>query len=146
MMNEFKKYYEEFAKLQAEYEANKGNKEVVSSLRGKYKALIEKVNARGTDYSQMYRAYSSMRDRGNEYLDLSDLSILGSPEDVISMLRDAGVAQFVFASGWSSSNETAWEITQQGCTLAGMVEINGNHKHFMSDEYEKIHGFLFNVN
>ncbi len=146
MMNEFKKYYEETKKLHEEYDANKGNEAALETLRKEYANVIKEINSRGTEYAQMFRAYSYMQDRGNEYLDLADLSILGNPEEVISLLRNAGVTQFVFASGWSSSNETAWEITQQGCTLAGMVEINGNHKHFMSDEYEKVHGFLFNVN
>ena len=45
-----------------------------------------------------------------------------------------------------SAYETAWLFQKAGCTLAGLIEINSQHKAFMSDEYEKTHGYLFKLN
>ena len=64
---------------------------------------------------------------------------------LIASFREYGVEAFTFSSGWSSATESAWAFLQNGCTLAGMVEINGKHKAFGSNEYEKRPAFLFRV-
>ena len=66
--------------------------------------------------------------------------------NMIKTLRALGFRKFTFSSSWSSAVETAWLFTKNGCLLEGMVEINSKHKDFETDEYEKIHAYLFNLN
>ena len=66
-------------------------------------------------------------------------------ETLIASFSEYGVEAFTFSSGWSSATGSAWAFLQNGCTLAGMAEINGPHKAFGSDEYEKRPAFLFRV-
>lgn len=63
-------------------------------------------------------------------------------ENALVKLEEA----FTFSSTWSSAVETAWLFQKAGCTLAGLIEINSQHKAIMSDEYEKAHGYLFKLN
>ena len=65
---------------------------------------------------------------------------------MIKTLRALGFRKFTFSSAWSSAVETAWLFIKNGCLLEGMVEIKSKHKDFETDEYEKIHAYLFNLN
>jgi hypothetical protein len=64
---------------------------------------------------------------------------------MIESLKALGIEKFTFSSTWSSSVEVAWLFTQNGCTLEGLVEINGKCKQTFSDDFEKAHGFLFSI-
>lgn len=66
-------------------------------------------------------------------------------EQIAEKGKAYGIEKFTFSSSWSSAVETAWLFTQNGCRLERIVEINGSHKAFMSDEYEKAHGYLFSI-
>ena len=65
--------------------------------------------------------------------------------ELVARMKDYGIEAFTFSSTWSSAVETAWLFQQAGCTLAGLVEINSQYKAFMSNEYEKVHGYLFKL-
>ena len=82
---------------------------------------------------------------GNEYIDLSELHEYRDAKELIDSFREYGVEAFTFSSGWSSATGSAWTFLQNGCTLTGMVEINGPHKALGSDTYEKRPAFLFRV-
>ena len=88
---------------------------------------------------------SEAQERGNAYIDLNDTIWDDQVPALIGNLREYGIEKFTFSSTWSSAVETAWLFTQNGCRLEGLVEINGRHKAFMSDEYEKAHGYLFSI-
>lgn len=146
MMKEIKIYYDAFAKLQADYEANKENKEMVEGLRAAHRIFAKEINDRGPRFSKMYRLYESMMKRGNEVVDLSDPHDFNDAAEIVAMFREFGVSEFVLSSGWSSANEAAWSFTQEGCTVAGMMEINSEHRDIWTDEFEKVHCFLFKIN
>ena len=63
---------------------------------------------------------------GNERIDISELHEYQDAATLIASFREYGVEAFTFSSGWSSAAESAWAFLQNGCALAGMVEISGN--------------------
>ena len=99
----------------------------------------------GKPFELLYSLYAAAMKVGNEYIDLSELHEYRDAKELIDSFREYGVEAFTFSSGWSSATESAWAFLQNGCALAGMVEINGQHKAFGSDEYEKRPAFLFRV-
>ena len=90
-------------------------------------------------------AFTASTKTGNEHLDISEVVWDKDVESLINCLRENGIERFTFSSTWSSAVETAWLFQKAGCTLSGLIEINSQHKAFMSDEYEKAHGYLFSI-
>ena len=99
----------------------------------------------GKPFELLYSLYAAAMKVGNERIDISELHEYQDAATLIASFREYGVEAFTFSSGWSSATESAWAFLQNGCTLASMVEINGPHKAFGSDEYEKRPAFLFRV-
>lgn len=93
----------------------------------------------------LWRAYETSMDCGNEYPDFDSPIKDGEIGELISSMRKQGFTAFTYSSTWSSAVETAWLFQKAGCRLEGLVEINSQHKAFMSDEYEKAHGYLFKL-
>lgn len=104
-----------------------------------------RIEAMGTTFSRLYDRYVSAQERGNAYIDWDDVIWDNHVEGFVASLRECGIERFVFSSGWSSAVETAWKLQQCGCKLEGLVEINGRSKSFDSDDYDKIHGYLFSL-
>ena len=147
MKNDFaREYAQEQENIRAYHEADARDDEAGrQAVRDAHKALMASIEAKGKDYAHLYELYEDAHDRGNELIDLSDVIWDDKVEALIASFREYGVKRFTFSSGWSSAVETAWLFTQQGCKLEGLVEINGRCKAFMSDDYEKKHGYLFSV-
>ena len=145
MNKRFEELYRRHQDLDERYEANKGNDQKVEKIREDYNALCDEINSEGEFFGWAYRLYESMKDRGNTYIDVDELNDDRKVAGLINAFRENGIQFFTFSSGWSSSVETAWELTKNGCTLCGMMEINSKHKGFMDDKYEKAHGYLFRV-
>ena len=145
--NNFAEEYAQETAIKAQYhEAEKaGNTEGQEAARNAYHELEEQIAGKGNPYARIYRLYSEAQERGNAYIDLNDTIWDDQVPALIGNLREYGIEKFTFSSTWSSAVETAWLFTQNGCRLEGLVEINGRHKAFMSDEYEKAHGFLFSI-
>lgn len=145
--NNFAEEYARETEIKAQYhEAEKaGNAEGQEAARMAYHELEEQIAAKGNPYARIYRLYSEAKERGNEYIDLNDTIWDEQVKPLIGSLREYGIEKFTFSSTWSSAVETAWLFTQNGCRLEGLVEINSRHKAFMSDEYEKAHGYLFSI-
>lgn len=143
--NNFAEEYAREAALKAQYhEAEKaGSTEGQEAARNTYHELEEQIGAKGDSYARIYQLYSEARERGNEYIDLNDTIWDKQVKPLIDSLREYGIEKFTFSSSWSSAVETAWLFTQNGCRLEGLVEINSRHRAFMSEEYEKAHGYLF---
>ena len=148
MKNDFaREYAQEQENIRAYHEAKDRNDEAgMQAVRDAHNALLESIKAKGQDYANLYDLYEDAHDRGNELIDLNDVVWDDKVEALIASFREYGIERFTFSSGWSSAVETAWLFTQQGCKLEGLVEINGRCKAFMSDDYEKKHGYLFSVN
>lgn len=116
----------------------------MDAARASYQDLLSEVREGGDDASSMMRFVSSMRERGNQYIDVD--SPHDDPEDVDRMFRAYGVTSFVLDSSWTSAIEYAWKMQELGWKLSGMVEVNSKTQKFMSDEYEKVHGLFFSLN
>ena len=145
--NIFAEEYAQEMAIKAQYhEAKKtGSKEGQEAARDAYHELEEQIAAKGNSYARIYRLYSEAQERGNEYIDLNDTIEDEQVKPLIGSLREYGIEKFIFSSTWSSAVETAWLFTQNGCRLEGLVEINSRYKAFMSEEYEKAHGYLFSI-
>ena len=131
--------------LDARYEEIKGNEEEAQKIRDEYAEWVERIQVQGEFFGWVYKMYESMMDRGNDYIDVDELTDERKASGLVKEFRENGVQFFTFSSGWSSSNEVAWELVKNGCQICGMVEINSKHKGFMDDKYEKAHGYLFRV-
>ena len=88
----------------------------------------------GKPFELLYSLYAAAMKVSNQYINISELHEYQDAATLIASFREYGVEAFTVSSGWSSATESAWAFLQNGCTLAGMVEINGPHKAFGSDE------------
>ena len=145
--NIFAETYAQAQELKAQYNAAKeaGNEAGVQAARDAYNALMEDIGAAGDNSIRIYRLYEEARDCGNEYIDFHEVIWDKDVAGMIAALRENGISHFTFSSGWSGAVDTAWLFTQNGCRLEGLVEINSQHKAFGSEEYEKLHGYLFSI-
>lgn len=148
MNNEFVRDYEAYEKIDKAYrEAEKaGNEDGMEKARKDYRAWNAGIEDKGQDYTKIFRLYKDARTVGNTYIDLHDAIWDKDVKGLIGTMRALGVDRFTFSSTWSSAVETAWLFQKEGCSLEGLVEINSQHQAFMSDEYEKAHGYLFRIN
>lgn len=115
------------------------------SLRVEYRTVKKALEEKGVVAMRIWREYEKALKNGNDRLDLSDCIWDKDVKDLSDCIRENGITEFTFSSGWSGAVDTAWLFQQNGCTLAGLVEINGAEKPF-SEEHEKLHAYLFKVN
>ena len=145
MMNIFEETYRGIQEAKNAYAAAT-DEAGQDAARVLYKQATAKLdNLSGTE-QRIWRAYETAKDCGNEYLDINDPVSDEAVENLIASMKEHGIEAFTFSSTWSSAVETAWLFQKAGCTLAGLIEINSHYKAFMSDEYEKAHGYLFKIN
>lgn len=147
MKNNFAEEYKRKQEIEDQYNAaDKANDEAGrEAARKAYATWQGSIAVKGEDYARIYTRYEESRDCGNEYIDFRDTIQDNRVENLVKSLRKYGIEKFTFSSGWSSAVETAWLFVQNGCRVEGMVEINTPYKPFMSDEYEKAHGYLFSI-
>ena len=145
LMNIFEEAYTGVQDARSTYKAA-----ATAAEKEQARALYKEATAKIEDLTEVERcvwdAYAGAKDRGNEYLDFNDMTQAELVEDLVKCLRDCGIKAFTFSSTWSSAVEIAWLFQKAGCNLAGLVELNSSIKSCMSDEFEKVHGYLFNVN
>ena len=145
MMNIFEETYKGIQEAKKAYAAAT-NEAQQDAARAIYKQATAKLDGLSNIEKRIWSAYETAKDCGNEYLDLNDTIRDDTVEDLVACMKECGIEAFTFSSTWSSAVETAWLFQKAGCTLAGLIEINSQHKAFMSDEYEKAHGYLFKLN
>ena len=145
--NNFAEEYAQEMECRRQFDAAEaaGDTEGQEKARAAHQLLAEQIKAKGAAYERILRFYFEAQERGNEYIDLNEVIWDDKVTALIDSFREYGIEKFTFSSGWSSAVETAWLFTQNGCRLEGLVEINGPHKAFMSDEYENAHGYLFSI-
>ena len=143
MMKKLEGFYNAYEELDQRYEANRENEDECKAIREDAQKLREQIEEEGEYFCWLYREYKSKQKRGNTYIDIADLTDERKAAGIVDMMRQCGIQFFTFSSGWSSSNEMAWELVKNGCQICGMMEINGKHQAFMKEEYEKEHGYLF---
>lgn len=145
MMNIFEEAYRGIQEAKKAYAAANSEDEK-DAARAIYKQATAKLDGLSSTEKHIWSAYETAKDCGNEYLDLNDIIRDDEVEGLVACMKEYGIKAFTFSSTWSSAVETAWLFQKAGCTLAGLIEINSQHKAFMSDEYEKAHGYLFKLN
>lgn len=145
MMNIFEETYKGIQEAKKAYAAATSEAEK-DAARAIYKQATAKLDGLSNTEQRIWSAYETAKDCGNEYLDLNDTIRDDTVEDLVACMKECGIEAFTFSSTWSSAVETAWLFQKAGCILAGLIEINSQHKAFMSDEYEKAHGYLFKLN
>lgn len=148
MNNEIIRDYEAFEEIEKAYrEAEKArNKDGKEKAREDYRTWNAGIEAKGQDYTKIFRLYKDARTVGNTYIDLHDNIWDKDVKGLIGAMRSLGVDRFTFSSTWTHAVETAWLFQKEGCSLEGLVEINSQHQDFKSEEYEKAHGYLFRIN
>ena len=142
--NIFEETYNKVQEAKRAYNEAK-NEEEQNAAKALYKKAKENLNGLSRTELRIWSAYETARDCGNEYLDINDTVSDEAVESLIACMRSYGIKAFTFSSTWSSAVETAWLFQKAGCILKGFIEINSHCKDFMSDEYEKAHGYLFEI-
>ena len=99
----------------------------------------------GDDYRMLFDLYESMKERGNERIDIDEPHLYRDVERLLSILRENEIERFTFSSTWSSAVKTAWELTQKGCILEGMTEINSKFTNLYHGGYERIPAYVFRI-
>ena len=145
MMNIFEEAYRGIQEAKKAYTAAANTAEQ-DAARALYKQATAKLDGLSNTEQRIWNAYETAKDCGNEYIDLNDTIRDDEVEGLVACMKKYGIEAFTFSSTWSSAVETAWLFQKAGCTLAGLIEINSQHKAFMSDEYEKVHAYLFGLN
>lgn len=116
------------------------------AARAIYRKATARLDGLGKMEMKIWNYYEAAKDCGNEYIDINDIIYDTEVENLVACMKECGIEAFTFSSAWSSAVETAWLFQKAGCTLAGLIEIHNQYKAFMSDEYEKAHGYLFKLN
>lgn len=145
MMNIFEEAYRGIQEAKRAYAAATNTAEQ-DAARAIYKQATAKLDGLSSIEQRIWNAYETAKDCGNEYIDLNDTIRDDAVEGLVACMKEYGIEAFTFSSTWSSAVETAWLFQKAGCTLAGLIEINSQHKAFMSDDYERVHGYLFKLN
>ncbi len=144
MKNIFTETYNKIQELKTKFAAAATEQEK-ESLRTEYQEIMKEIKEQGPTAMWVWREYEKALENGNDRLDLNDCIWERDVKDLIDNIRENGITEFTFSSTWSGALEVAWLFQQNGCTLAGLVEIDGPQK-FFSEEHEKLHGYLFKVN
>lgn len=147
MMEKIKAMYEANQKNEAAYDAAEAiaDQAGMEAARARHEELCKEARDYGKDFCFMLRLYTEMKERGNELIDLNRVDD-NQAEEVIAILNKFGIKKFTFSSTWSSTITAAWEISQHGCTLEGMIQINSEYPEFRSNERKKIPALVFSIN
>ena len=143
----FAETYAKDREIEARYDAAelKNDQAAMEQARTDHFELEADIQAQGKPFELLYSLYAAAMKVGNERIDISELHEYQDAATLIASFRKYGAEAFTFSSGWSSATGNAWAFLQNGCTLAGMAEINGPHKALGSDTYERHPAFLFRV-
>ena len=144
MKNIFTESYNKIQELKTKFAAADTEQEK-ANLRTECQKIKQGIAEKGKNAIRIWEEYERALENGNDRLDLNGCIWEEDVKDLINSIRENGITEFTFSSTWSGALEVAWLFQQNGCTLAGLVEINGPQK-FFSEEHEKLHGYLFKVN
>lgn len=144
--NIFAETYAQTQELKAQYKAAEeaGSEAGMQAARDTYNTLMKSIEGLGATACRIWREYETARENENARLDINEVVWDRDVESLVSCMRENGISEFTFSSGWSSAVETAWLFTQNSCEVVGMAEVNGSMDYF-AGKREKKHGYLFKV-
>ena len=98
MKNNFAEMYSQHEALAARYNeaSQKNDREGMEQAREEHRALNEKVAANGRAYARLYELYADARERGNDYIDLSEIYDYKDEAQLIADMREYGIEAFTF--------------------------------------------------
>lgn len=133
--------------IKARFQEAKAKKNTagMEAAREDIQRLWKRIEGRGEGYMKIYQFYEAAAERGNECIDLNDVIWEKDVEALIASFRENGIERFTFYSTWSGAVKVAWLFTENGCTLEGMVKVNGSAMAFDGEGYEKVPAYLFTV-
>lgn len=144
MTNIFESTYTRVQELKKKIESTAEGSTERDAVMAEYDGLMHAIDELGESAVRIWRDYSNARDNDNERLDINDVVWDRDVKGLVDCMRANGIKEFTFSSGWSSSVDIAWLFTQNGCKLAGMVEVNGR-KNYFEKKHDVMHGYLFEV-
>ena len=146
-MKAFENDYAAFEEIKAAFDKAEeaGDREGQEKAREDYKVWAEGIEAKGRAYADTFRIYKDSRDNGNERLDISEPHETRNIPELVKNLKDYGITEFTYSSTWSSAIEASWDFLQNGCELAGMVEVFRNSTKFMTEEREVKPAYIFRI-
>ena len=133
--NIFAETYAQVQELKKQYNAAKDAEDEagMQAARDAYNLLMDGIGTAGESSVRIYRLYEEAHDCGNEYIDFNEVIWDKDVAGMVAALQENGITHFTFSSSWSGAVDTAWLFTQNGCRLAGLVEINSPHMAFGSE-------------
>ncbi len=143
MKNNFANEYAQEMAIRAQYH-DATDEQGREAARAAYVAHKAHIEAKGNGYASLYRFFAEAQEQGNERIDLHEAIWDSRVKPLIDCLREYGIEEFTFSSTWSSAVETAWLFLQNGCSLQGLIQINGQSNTF-SGEPDKIPAYLFRL-
>jgi len=148
MNNKLENDYKASEAIHEAYNTAEKNDDIngIEKARADYDTWRAGIMANGRAYTKIYNYYEDARTVGNKYIDIHDTINDDEIKDLVAEMRALGIDHFTFSSGWTSAVNTAWLFQQEGCSVEGIAEINTRYKAFMSNEWEKGHGYIFRVN
>ena len=147
MMERIKEYYRQDTAIRAKYNDAKERNDAagIAAAREENNQWKIRLDAEGDQFGQIYSMYADSMRKGNELIDVSGVIWDEKVPALVETFRAMGIERFTFSSTWSSAVETAWLFIQNGCTLDGMVQINGMMD-LLGEEHERRPAYLFSVN
>ena len=143
-MKDFERDYAAFEEINNRYDESL-SEEAKEQIRADYKVWADGIEAKGREYADTFRIYKDARDNGNSRPNISEPHQTRDVAALIKSFRDNGVSEFTYSSTWSSTVEVCWEFIQNGCELAGMVEVYSGLTKSFSDEKEMVPAYLFRI-
>lgn len=145
MKNIFEETYEKIQEAKKDYrEAQTAAGQ--SDAREHYNMALESIKGLDSTEQTLWDAYQLSRDCSNEYIDISFPLSDEKAQKLIECMKKYGFEAFTFSSSWSDAVETAWVFKKAGCSIEGLIEINSAQPAFLSEGFEKTHGYLFRIN
>ena len=143
-MKEFERDYAAFEEINNRYDESL-SEEAKEAIRADYHVWADGIEAKGRTYADTFRIYKDARDNGNSRPNIAEPHQTRDVPALVKAFRDNGIEEFTYSSTWSSAVEVGWEFLQNGCELAGMVEVFSGFTKSFSDEKEVVPAYLFRI-
>jgi hypothetical protein len=93
----------------------------------------------------LYWAYMRSKDAENEYIDFNEVIWDKDIEPIIDFCKTMGVDHITISSTFSSLTTTVWQMTELGCTIEGMTQVNATHTDWQTGKRARVPAFLIRM-
>lgn len=142
MKNIFEETYTKIQQIKTAFNNAATDDEKREAIK-EFSDITEEFKKKSRCLNIIMNEYEVSKDSGNEILNIRNFISENQVDEFISVLKDNGIKEFTFSASSTGALENAWKFQEAGYKLQGIVEINSEYKKFFSDEYEKIHAYLF---